>query len=140
MTGLVGMTDRAAASKNRGGVWAILLALLLGGAMALSPPPPAPADGRAMVASAESPWGGATLPEPQAQNRNSLASATVPSQRWRPTSSPWPEPESKDLATAVSPRLNAGRGLVHRPTPAAVRKPRVRWLAYDPHGPPFFTR
>lgn len=108
--------------------------------MALSAPSLLSVDGHTVLADTEAPWGGAKLPDPQAQARNSLASATLPSQRWRPSPAPWPEPEATNLATAVSSRLNARRAPARRPAPAGARIPQAPQLAYDPHGPPFLAR
>lgn len=137
MIGLVGRAVRAPGEKSPGGLWAVLVALLLGGAVSLSVPPPLPIDGRPIVIAAGTPWGGATVPEPQAEVQRSLAAAILPSLRGKSSSSPWPTPESPRLAGDSSRRPDARRTLTRRPAPATAPAAKPPILAYDPHGPPF---
>lgn len=139
MIGLVGTAGRVAGSAIRGSIGAVLLVLLLGGAMALPPPLPAPPDGRTVLTAGEAPWGHAKLPDPQAQTPRSSTAAAVSPSRWKPSSAPWPGPESVRLADDPSRQPAVRRAAARRRPPIVGPTPIEERRAYDPHGPPFVT-
>lgn len=137
MIGLIGTPGRMTGSTARGGGWAILVALLLGGVLGLSMPlPPTSADGAAVLTAGEAPWGQAKLPDPQAQTQRALAAAIVSPSRWKPSSS-WPGPESVRLADDPSRQPASRATAVRRQLPGASPAVRPLRQAYDPHAPPF---
>lgn len=132
MIGRIGAT----APKSRFGAWAILLSLLLGGALVLPGPTLWPAGRPAVLADSAMPGDGSERPDPQAQNGNALAPAIPSTPAGKPAPSPEPDTPAiglpADWGTWTAPR----NGPAVRPAPAAAVTAPARRPAYHAHAPP----
>lgn len=138
MIGHIGSTDRLTAPGNRGGVRVVLLALLLGGGLALASPPLLPMGDHTVLVDVANPWDGAKPPEPPAVNRVAGPPALLAPPGGKPRSS-GSTATPQALAASLPHWPDGHHVAAFRRPRAAIPRPPVRWLADDPHGPPLAT-